>query len=95
MTKNETLTDLLQGNTITAIAQTEEGKLEIGFDNGTWIAAKTEPGTVIDSSTPTGGVVEAVHQDAQGVSLELTSGESLDITTPAGTPPGAAVVAVK
>ena len=77
--KNTELTELLQGSTMTAIAQQEEGRVELGFDDGTWIAVETPPGRAFDSSTPTGGIVEAVHQADNALSLELEGGETVAI----------------
>ncbi len=79
MKENTELTDLLQGTMMTAIAQQEESKVELGFDDGTWITVETEPGRPIDSSTPTGGVIESVKQNEDTISLELEGGEKLEI----------------
>ena len=78
-TTNTELTELLQGSMMTAIAQQEVGKVELGFDDGTWIAVETDPGRAFDSSTPTGGVVEAVQQADGALSLALEGGETLEI----------------
>lgn len=90
MTKDEERTELLQGSMITVIDQQDEGRVGLGFNDGTWIEAQIEPGTVIDSNALSGGVVEVVRQGRGELSLKLEDGESVEINT--ARTPGSVIV---
>ncbi len=73
---NSTLTDVLNGRTVTA-ADVSDGRTEIGFDDGSRLVVQTVPGA--QNCVSRGGTVCAVRQSVCELSLDLKGGGSLEI----------------
>lgn len=73
---NSTLTDVLNGRTVTA-AEVSDGKTEIGFDDGSRLVVQTVPGAL--NCVSRGGTVCSVRQSVCELSLDLKGGGSLEI----------------
>ena len=73
------LRERLEGTVITATAL-KGNTLEIGFDDGTWMAVDRAP-DASQGTLPTGGTVEAVDRQGNTLELRMQGGDSVQIET--------------
>ena len=77
MAANNKLTAVIKGRTI-ASSGTSDGKLSIGFTDGSTLTVKTAPSGSNSGKT---GTIKAVQQAGTKLRLELEDGSSWDIET--------------
>jgi hypothetical protein len=78
MASNHKLTGVLKGRKLTS-AQTQNGRLVIGFDDGSTMTVKIAAGN--GNNAATGGTVRAVRQQDTTLNLDFESGNTLTIQT--------------
>ena len=77
MARNQKLTSLIQGRTITGTTAIDP-VLTVQFDDGSQMTVQTDGSTVTIAA---GGTVAAVRQGDTTLQLEFEDGSTLDITT--------------